>query len=160
MTDSCHSPCLTTWNKGNSKEKKHFLCEPEGYNPSSLITRRQLDQLRLYEGWCAFCHNEYTKNLLCFLKEITRQIYGPSATIPNRFLGVFSLDHKEIKLLVTRQATHKTKHFPFHFKTCLNDVNDIIIGGVGVTCPLQFQLGKLPTMTGIIEKQGLWVGRH
>jgi len=68
------------WNKGNSKEKKHFLCEPEGYDPSSLITHRQLEQLRLYEGWCAFCHNEYMKNLLCVLEEMSRQIlYGVSA---------------------------------------------------------------------------------
>ena len=77
------------WNKGNSKEKKHFLCEPKGYNPSSLITRRQLEQLRLYEGWCAFCHNEYMKNLLCVLKGMSTQIYGVSATIPNQFLGFF-----------------------------------------------------------------------
>jgi len=77
------------WNKGNSKEKKHFLCEPEGYNPSSLITHHQLEQLRLYEGWCAFCHNEYTKNLLCIPEEMSRQIYGVSATIPSRFLVFF-----------------------------------------------------------------------
>ncbi len=118
------------------------------------MTCYQLEQLRLFEGWCAFCHNEYMNNLLCVLEEITRQIYGPSATIPNRFLGVFSLDHKEIKSLVARRATHKTKHFPSHFKTRLNDVDEIIIGDGVVTRPLQFQLGKLPTMTGIIEKQG------
>jgi hypothetical protein len=36
----------------------------------------------------------------------------------------------------------------------LNDVDDIIIGGGVVVCPLQFPLGKLPTMPSIIEKQG------
>jgi hypothetical protein len=35
----------------------------------------------------------------------------------------------------------------------LNDVDDIIIGGGVVAHHLQFQLGKLPTMNGIIEKQ-------
>jgi hypothetical protein len=35
----------------------------------------------------------------------------------------------------------------------LNDVDDIIIGGSVVARPLQFQLEKLPTMNGIIEKQ-------
>jgi hypothetical protein len=54
----------------------------------------------LYKGWCAFCHNEYTKNLLCILEEMSRQMYGLSATIPHQFLGLFSLNHKEIKLLV------------------------------------------------------------
>jgi hypothetical protein len=117
------------------------------------MTRYQLEQLRLYEGWCAFGRNEYTKNLLCILKEITRRIYGPSATIPNRILGVFSLDHKEIKLLVARQAKHTSTHLPYHFKTQLNDVDGIIIDGGVVACPLQFQLGKFTTMNGIIEKQ-------
>ena len=72
------------WNRGTSKEPKQFLCEPAGYNPM-IMARYLLEQLRLYEGWCAFCHNEYTKNLLCILEKITRQIYGPSAIIPNRF---------------------------------------------------------------------------
>jgi hypothetical protein len=76
-------------NIGNSKEKKHFLCKPEGYNPSSLITRCQLEQLRLYEGWCVFSHNEYMKNSLCVLEEMSRQIYGVSATIPNQCLEFF-----------------------------------------------------------------------
>ncbi len=87
------------WNRGKSNQPKGFLVEPEGYNPS-IMTGYQLEQLWLYEGWCAFGHNEYTKNLLCVLEEITRRIYGPSATIPNQILGVFSLDHKEIKSLV------------------------------------------------------------
>ncbi len=140
------------WNRGKSKEPKRFLFEPEGYSPS-IITRYQLEQLRLYKGWYAFCHNEYKKNLLCIHEEITRRIYGTSATIPNRFLEAFSLDHKEIKLLVERRAKHTSKHLPYHFKTRLNDVDGIIIGGGVVACPLQFQLGKLPTMNGIIEKQ-------
>ncbi len=104
------------WNRGKSKEPKRFLFEPEGYNPS-IITRYQLEQLHLYEGWCAFCNNQYTKNLLCILEEITRWIYGPSATILNRFLGAFSLDHKEIKLLVACRAKHMSNHLPYHFKT-------------------------------------------
>jgi hypothetical protein len=35
----------------------------------------------------------------------------------------------------------------------LNDVDDIIIESGVVARPLQFQLGKLPIMNGIIEKQ-------
>ncbi len=140
------------WNRGKSIRSRRFLFEPEGYNPS-IMTCYQLGQLQLYEGWCAFCHNEYTKNLLCVLEEITRRIYGPSAMIPNRFLGAFSLDHKEIKLLVARQAKHTSKHLPYHFKTWLNNVDGIIIGCGVVARPLQFQLGKFITMNGIIEKQ-------
>ncbi len=75
------------------------------------------------------------------------------ATIPNRFLGAFSLDHKEIKSLVAGRAKHTSKHLPYHFKTQLNDVDGIIIGGGVLAHPLQFQLGKLPTMDGIFEKQ-------
>ena len=103
------------WNIGKSNKPKRFLVEPEGYNPS-IMTGCQLELLRLYEGWCAFCHNEYTKNLLCILEEITRRIYGPSAMISNRFLGAFSLDHKEIKSLIARQSKHTSTHLPYHLK--------------------------------------------
>jgi hypothetical protein len=140
------------WNRGKSNKQKQFLVEREGYNPS-LMTRYQLEQLRLYEGWCAFGHNKYTKNLLCILEEMTRRIYGPSATISNIILGVFSLDQKEIKSLVARRAKHTSKHLPYHFKTRLNDVDGIIIGGGVVARPPQFQLGNFKTMNGIIEKQ-------
>jgi hypothetical protein len=122
------------------------------------MTRYQLEQLRLYEGWCAFGHNEYTKNFFCVLKEITRRIYGPSATIPNRILGVFSLDHKEIKSLVAHQAKHTSKHLPYLFTTQLNDVDGNIIGGGVVARPLQFQQGKFTTMNGIIDEARPWVG--
>jgi hypothetical protein len=71
-----------------------------------------------------------------------------------QIFSFFSLNHKEIKSLVARQAKHKSKHLPCHFKTQLNDVDGIIIGGGVVARPLQFQLGKLPTMTGFIETQG------
>jgi hypothetical protein len=141
------------WNRGNSKENKRFLCEPIGYNPSAM-TRYQLEQLRLFESWCAFCHNEYTKNLLCVLEEIVRQLYGPSALIPNRFFGLFALDHEEIKSLVTRRSKNQKGFLPYQFKTCLNDVDDIIIGGGVVVRPLQFPQGTLPSMTSILEKQG------
>jgi hypothetical protein len=70
------------WNGGTSKEQR-FLVEPEGYNPS-IMSHYQMEQLRLYKSWCAFGHNEYTKNLICVLEEIARRMYGPSATIPNR----------------------------------------------------------------------------
>ena len=76
------------WNRGTSTEQKQFLVEPEGYNPS-LMTCYQLEQLRLYKSWCVFGHNEYSKNLIGILQEITRWIYGQSATIPNRILGFF-----------------------------------------------------------------------
>ncbi len=72
----------------------------------------------------------------------------------HQLLGLFSLDHKEIKLLVARQAKHKSTHLLYRFKTRLNYVDAIIIGGGVVARPLQFPLGKLPTMTSIIEKQG------
>jgi len=85
---------------------------------------------------------------------MSRQIYGVSATIPNRFFGLFALDHKEIKSLIARQAKHKSTHLPYPFITRLNDVDDITIGGGVVVHPLQFPLGKLPTMTSIIENQG------
>ena len=74
------------WNRGNSKEKKHFLSEPEGFNPS-ILSRYQLEQLRLFKAWCALCHNEYTKNLLCVLEEMSRQIYGPVHQFPTDFLS-------------------------------------------------------------------------
>jgi len=127
------------------------MVEPEGYNPS-IMNCYQMEQLRLYKSWCAFGHNEYTKNLICVLEDIARWIYGPSATIPNRILGLFSLDQTEIKSLVARQFKLKSKHLPYQFKIGFKDVDDIIIGGGVVACPLQFQLGNFTTMLGITEK--------
>ena len=67
---------------------------------------------------------------------------------------VILLDHKDIKLLVAHRAKHKSTQLPYGFNTPLNDVDNIIIGGGVVVRPLQFPLGKLPTITSIIEKQG------
>ena len=66
--------------------------------------------------------------------------------------GLFALDHKEIKSLVARRSKNKKGSLPYLFKTCLNDVDDIIIGGGIVVHPLQFPQGKLPSMTSIIER--------
>ena len=113
------------------------------------------DQLRLYEGWCAFFHNEHTKNLLCVLEAIARNVYGPNNTIPDRYLKVFSLDHEDIKSLVERRAENKSSTKLYRFNLCSHDSEDTIIGeGIG-SRPLQLSLGKLHTMTSIIEKQGL-----
>jgi hypothetical protein len=101
------------WNRGNSKEKKTVLCEPEGCNPS-IMSRYQLEQLRLFEAWCAFCHNEYTKNLICVLEEMSRQIYGPSATIPNRFPGYLHwIIRKSSRLLHVDPKTKKDLYRTF-----------------------------------------------
>jgi hypothetical protein len=80
--------------------------------------------------------------------------YGPSATIPNRFFGLFSLDHEEIKLFVDRRLKKKTTHLPFCYSISLNNKDNVIIGGGVISRPLQFPLGKLPIMANIIEKQG------
>jgi len=55
------------------------------YNPTD-DSSFNLDQLRLYEDWCAFLHNEHTKNKLCILEAIARNVYGPNDTIPHRYL--------------------------------------------------------------------------
>ena len=123
------------------------------YNPAD-DSSFNFDQLRLYEGWCAFLHNEHTKNLLCVLGAIARKVYGPNDTIPYRYLKGFSLDHKDIKSLVERQAENKSSTQLYRFNLRSHDLEDTIIGeGIG-SRPLQFLLGKLHTMTSIIEKQG------
>ena len=90
------------------------------------MSRYQLEQLRLFEAWCAFCHNEYTKNLICVLEELTRRIYGPSATIPNRILGLFSMQSL-VPLVAHRSKLTSTK-LPYQFKFELNEDDDINIG--------------------------------
>ena len=123
------------------------------YNPAH-DSSFNFDQLRLYEGWCAFLHNEHTKNLLCVLEAIARNVYGPNDTIPYRYLKGFSLDHKDIKSLVERRAKNQSSTQLYRFNLCSHDSEDTIIGeGIG-SRPLQFLLGKLHTMTSIIEKQG------
>jgi hypothetical protein len=112
------------------------------------------DQLRLYEGWCAFLHNEHTKNLLCVLEAIVRKVYGPNDTIPYCYLKGFSLDQKDIKLLVERRAGNKSSTQLYRFNLRSHDWENMIIGeGIG-SRPIQFSLGKLHTMSSIIEKQG------
>jgi hypothetical protein len=62
------------------------------------------------------------------------------------------LDQTEIKSLVAHRSKLTSKHLPYQFKSSLKDVDDIIIGGVVVAHPLQFQLGNFTTMLGITEK--------
>ena len=139
------------WNEETSKELR-FMVEPEEYNPS-IMSRYQMEQLRLYESWCAFGYNEYTKNLICVLEEIARRIYGPSATITNRILGLFLLDQTEIKSLVAHRSKLTSTNLPYQFKFGFQEEDDIIIGCGVVARPLQFQLGNFTTMLGITEKQ-------
>jgi hypothetical protein len=100
------------WNEERSTELR-FMVEPEEYNPF-IMSRYQMEQLRLYESWCAFGHHEYTKNLICVLEELVRRIYGPSATILNRILGLFSVDQTEIKSRDARRSTLTSTHLPYH----------------------------------------------
>ena len=144
------------WNEETSKELR-FMVEPQEFN-ASLLTCYQLVQLRLYEGWCAFGHHEYTKNLICVLEELVRRIYGPSATIPNRILGLFLLDQTEIKSLVAHRSKLTSTKLPYQFKFELKEVDDITIGCGVIARPLQFPLGNFKTMLGITEKATLWVG--
>jgi len=145
-------PDSLIWNRGQSK-KKTFMREHILYNLAD-DSSFNFDQLRLYEGWCAFLHNEHTKNLLCVLEAIARNVYGPNDTIPHRYLKGFSLDHKDIKWLVERRAENKSTTQLYLFNLCSHDSEDMIIGeGIGIR-PLQFSLRKLHTMTSIIEKQG------
>ena len=147
-------PDSVIWNIGQTKKKKGFMREHSLYNPIH-DSNFNFDQLRLYEGWCAFFHNEHTKNLLCVLEAIARNVYGPNNTIPDRYLKVFSLDHEDIKSLVERRAENKSSTKLYRFNLCSHDSEDMIIGeGIG-SRPLQLSLGKLHTMTSIIEKQGL-----
>jgi len=130
-----------------------FMREHSLYNPAH-DSNFNFDQLRLYKGWCAFFHNEHTKNLMCVLEAIARNIYGPNDTIPHRYLKAFSLDHEDIKSLVERRAENKSSTKLYRFNLRSHDSEDMIIGeGIG-SRPLQYSLGKLHTMTSIIEKQG------
>jgi hypothetical protein len=147
------APDSVIWNRGQSKKKKSFMRKHTLYNPADDSSFK-FDQLRLYEGWCAFLHNEHTKNLMCVLEAIARNVYGPNDTIPYRYLKGFSLDHKDIKSLVERRAKNKSSTQLYRFNLCSHDSEDTIIGeGIG-SRPLQYSLGKLHTMTNIIEKQG------
>jgi hypothetical protein len=93
------------------------------------------------------------KNILCVLEAISRKVYGPNYTIPYRYLKAFSLDHKDIKSLVERRAENKCFTL-YRFNLCSRDSEDMIIGeGIG-SHPIQFSLGKMHTMSSIIEKQG------
>jgi len=69
-------------------------------------------------------------------------------------LKAFSLDHEDIKSLVERRAKNKSSTQLYCFNLRSHDLEDTIIGeGIG-SRPLQLSLGKLHTMTSIIEKQG------
>ena len=134
----------------NTSDELRFIVEPEVFDPT-FLTRYQLEQLRLYEGWCAFGHHEYTKNLMCVLEELTRRIYGPSATIPNRILGLFSM--QSLEPLVAHRSKLTSTKLPYQFKFELKEDDDINIGCGVIARPLQFQLGNFQTMLGITEKQ-------
>ena len=74
---------------------------------------------------------------MCVLEAIARNVYGPNDTIPHRYLKGFSLDHKDIKLLVERRAENKSSTKLYRFNLRSHDSEDTIIGeGIG-SCPLQ-----------------------
>jgi hypothetical protein len=91
---------------------------------------------------------------MCVLESISRKVYGPNDTIPSRYLKGFSLDHKDIKLLVERRAEKKCLTQLYRFNLCSQDLEDMIIGEGIDSRPIQFSLGKMHTMSSIIEKQG------
>ena len=105
----------------------------------------------MYEGWCAFGHHEYTKNLISVLEELIRRIYRPSATIPNRILGLFSL--LGLEALVAHRSKLTSTKLPYQFKFELQEEDDITIGCGVIAHSLQFPLGNFKTMLGITEKQ-------
>ncbi len=64
----------------------------------------------------------------------------------------FLLDTDEINKLVSRRAKNTAKVPPYQYLTKLNG-KDCVISGL-VARPLQFPLGKIPTMSSILDKPG------
>ncbi len=103
-------------------------------------------------GMASLGQNEHLKKLICVLEQIWKRVYGQNATIPKRLLNAFLLDTNEINKLVSHQAKNTAKVLPYQYLTKLNG-EDCVISGL-VTRPLQFTLGKIPTMSSILDKPG------
>jgi hypothetical protein len=131
--------------------KKTFLLKPKYYTSKDL-SPRHIDELQVYKAWCHFGQNEHLKNLICILKQICKRVYGKNVTIPKRLLNAFLLDTNEINKLVSRQADNTAKVFPYQYLTKLNG-EDCVISGLAARL-LQFPLGKIPTMSSILDKLG------
>jgi len=118
---------------------------------TKTLEKGELDQIRLYESWCYFCRTEYVKNIICILEHICQLVYNDEATIPQRLLKVFGLNSDAIGQLILQRAKNRSI-VPNQYNATLH--NQIIQVGGLVARPLQVLLGKLPTMTNIMSKQG------
>ncbi len=133
------------------EENKTFLLKPKYYTSKDL-SQCHIDELQVYKAWCHFGQNEHLKNLICVLESICKRVYGKNVMIPKRLLNAFSLDTNEINKLVSRQAENAAKVPPYQYLTKLNGKDCVIIGLVAR--PLQFPLGKILTMSSILDKPG------
>jgi hypothetical protein len=86
------------------------------------------------------------------LEQICKIVYGKNAAIPNRLSNAFLLDTEEIKKLVSRKAENTAKVPPYQYLTKLNG-EDCVISGL-IARSLQSPLGKITTMSSILDKSG------
>ncbi len=133
------------------EENMTFLLEPKYYTSKGLLPCH-INDLQVYKAWCHFGQNEHLKNLTCVLEQICKRVYGKNAKIPKRLLNAFLLDTNEINKLVFHQAKNTAEVLPYQYLTKLNGEDCVIIGLIAR--PLQYPLGKIPTMSSILDKPG------
>ncbi len=89
---------MAIWNKPKYKSGPFLRGSqfPKG-SDLSVITKKELDQLKLMEAFNAFWHNEYLKNMICILATLSQKVYGPNISIPDKLLKLYMLDDPNVK---------------------------------------------------------------
>jgi hypothetical protein len=109
--------------------------------------------MKLYESWCLFAYREFYKNLLAILYELSLRTYGEKTNIPNRFCKDFDLHNDErIHAYLMKPSNNINSDPGFAYEAVMNSQRYIIHSGI--TCPCQFSLGNIASMSGITDSIG------
>jgi hypothetical protein len=90
--------------------------------------------------------------MLSILVGLNNTIYGRNSNVSKSLLKVFDLNSEGMKKLLIWQSRVTPPVFPQSYQT-LNDNEEYLVHN-SVTQPVQFSLGRLPTMSSIAKKPG------
>ncbi len=112
----------------------------------------QKESVVLFEGFCIFGYREAYKKFLCILMVVNKTIHGNNGDVPDILLNMFLSSSPGIRYHMNRRVVALDPEFSQSYQTILNKQEFIIHNSV--TCPVQYSLSTLPTMSIIYDKPG------
>ncbi len=134
----------------NGQEEGDYFFGQGIINEASIDNK---EYLQLYESWRLFAYQEFYKNLLVILDEISLRTFGEKTSIQNRFCALFDLhDDENMHAYLMKLSNNTHSDFGLSYQTVMNNQSYTICSGI--TRPHQFSLGNIPTMSGITDSIG------